>query len=104
VPKERAVPSAPTSTPARFADTTPPLAYDHSFPLQAVLELQRTVGQLTQSVITLTEDSREVRKKLDRLSHIIYAAGVVGTVFVGIAIWLLDKLASVATAYFSSHK
>jgi hypothetical protein len=105
VAKERQQPAAQASTtPTRFAETTPPIGYDHSFPLQTVLELQKSIGQMGQAIQTLTEDSKENRRKLDRLSHIIYAAGVVGTVLLGSAVWILDKLSAVALAYFSSHK
>ena len=93
-----------TTPPTRFADTTPPISYDHSFPLQTVLELQKSIGQMGQAILTLTEDSKENRKKLDRLSHIIYAAGVVGTVIGATMVWLLDKLSGVVVAYLSAHK
>ncbi len=66
--------------------------------------MQKNIGQMGQAILTLTEDSRENRKKLDRISQIIYAAGAVGTVIGGVAIWLLDKLSGVAVAYFSAHK
>lgn len=103
--KERAQSASPLAAPpTRFAETVPPISYDHSFPLQTVLELQKNVGQMLQAIQTLTEDSKETRKKLDRLSHIIYAAGVVGTILFGIGLWLLDKLSAAALAYFSSHK
>ena len=69
-----------------------------------LLELQRSVGQLTQSVSAFTEESRDSRKKLDRLSHTVYAAGTVGTVLLAIGVWFLDKLALAATACFSAHK
>ena len=87
-------------TPPRMPDTTPPSypSSDYSYILEIVMGMQRTLGQVEQAVKTLTEDSRENRKKIDRLSHIIYAAGVVGTIGVAILIFLANKLADVFIA------
>ncbi len=49
-------------------------ATEHSWTLQTVFELQKTVGQLTQAVSTLTEQQRGFSAKLDRISHQMYAA------------------------------
>jgi hypothetical protein len=38
------------------------------------MEMQKTVGQLTQAVNTLTDQQKEQAKKLDAISHKIYAA------------------------------
>jgi len=48
------------------------------------MELQKTVGQLTQAVNTLTDQQKEQAKKLDGISHKIYAAIVVLLVIGGI--------------------
>jgi len=39
-------------------------------------EMQKNVGQLTQAVVTLTEESKKSRSKLDGISHKVYAAQV----------------------------
>ncbi len=79
--------SRPDITTPRFPETTPPTTYpgsDYSFTLQTVMELQKTVGQLTQAVNTLTDQQKEQAKKLDGISHKIYAAIVVLLVIGGI--------------------
>jgi hypothetical protein len=62
------------------------------------MQMQKTLGQVEQAVKTLTEDFREERKKVNRLSHIIYAAGVVGGIGLAILIFLANKLADVFIA------
>lgn len=60
---------------------TPPSDYskgDYStFILPAILEMQKTLGQLTQAVTTLSEKSKDSGDKLDRISHKVFAAEVV---------------------------
>lgn len=89
------------TTPPRLAETTPPSYYtnDHSFTLQAIMEMQKTLGGLTQAVNTLTEESKKSRDKLDEISHNVFAAKkvmwVVGTILsflAGSAIFILNKI------------
>jgi hypothetical protein len=64
------------SNPEALPSTTP-FSYpgsEHSWTLQTVFELQKTVGQLTQAVTTLTEQQKGFSIKLDRISHQMYAA------------------------------
>ncbi len=60
--------------------------------------MQRTLGKVEQAVDTLTTESRETCKKVSRLSHIIYAAGVVGTIAVAMLIFMANKLADAIIA------
>ena len=60
--------------------------------------MNHQLGKLTEAVETLKSESKEHGKKLDRLSHIIYSAGVVGTVLLAIGVWLLNKIADVVIA------
>ncbi|PIU52594.1 MAG: hypothetical protein COS90_10630 [Deltaproteobacteria bacterium CG07_land_8_20_14_0_80_60_11] len=66
------------SVPTQSPQTTPQdyLLSDHSFTLQAMMEMQKVLGQLTQAVITLTEESKKNSTKLDEISHKVYAAQV----------------------------
>jgi len=50
---------------------------DHSFTLQAVMELQKVGGQLTERIDTLIKRVDEEGKTLSRISHQIYAAWAV---------------------------
>ncbi len=88
-------------TPPTFAETTPsryPMA-DYSFTLQAVMELQKTVGQLTERIDTLIKRVDQQGPKLSSISHQIYAAwavlvvlGILGGFFVNHLWALMAKL------------
>jgi hypothetical protein len=72
--------------PDKLPQTTPPQEYILSdktgFILQSVLEMQKNIGQLTQAVTTLTDESKKNNIKLDGISHKIYAAEVAGGLLV----------------------
>lgn len=72
-------PSTEASPPKKYIETTPPSypSYDPSHILQSVIEMQKSIGMLTQAVTTLTEESKKNSEKLDKISHKIYAAQVV---------------------------
>src|SRR5579863_3029315 len=66
--------------PQRMAETTPPEypSRDYAFPtLQAVIEMQKTLGQLGQAIHTLTEQVKDNDKKLDKIALVVYSAGAV---------------------------
>src|ERR1039458_253719 len=68
--------SGKQSTPEVLPSTNP-ISYpstEHNWTLQTVFELQKSVGQLTQAVSTLTDQQKEFSAKLDRISHQMYAA------------------------------
>jgi hypothetical protein len=67
------------TTPAQLPETTPQNypALDYSFTLQAIMEMQKTLGQLSQAVTTLTEESKKNSEKIGTISHQVYAAKVV---------------------------
>jgi hypothetical protein len=68
--------AGPPTTPQRFPETTPPTypGSDYSFILQGVFEIQKSMGKMEQAVQTLSDQQKEQGKKLDALSHKIYAA------------------------------
>jgi uncharacterized protein YoxC len=79
IEREKPSRSQRQSTPDILPSTNP-LSYpsaEHNWTLQTVFELQKTVGQLTQAVTTLTDQQKEFSKKLDRISHQMYAAIVI---------------------------
>ena len=86
---ERSVPSPEqlTSESGVISPTT-----DHSFLLQAILENQRTLGAVETAVDNLQSTVGEHSKKIDRISHIVYAAAAVLIVISGIATFVLDKI------------
>ncbi len=70
--------SSPDSAPSKLPQTTPQdyITSEHSFILQSVMEMQKALGQLTQAVTTLTEESKKSSTRLSEVSHKIYAAEV----------------------------
>ncbi len=85
--------SVPTQLPQTTPQAYPPS--DYSFTLQSIMEMQKTLGQLTQAVTTLTEESKKSSTKLDQISHKIYAAEVVGgllVLIIGGALLLFSRI------------
>ena len=82
------------SSPEPYPVTPPPgfRADDHSWMLQTIMELGKSTGQLTQAVNTLTEQSKEQGKKIDKISHRMYAATAVLTALGAILYFFLDKM------------
>ena len=68
------------------------------FMLQSVGDVRESIGALKQAVDTLTVQSREQAKKLDMLSHRMYAAGAVLAVLTAVLAWIMNNLAGVARA------
>ncbi|MYN67136.1 MAG: hypothetical protein F4X11_19230 [Acidobacteria bacterium] len=64
------------STPENYPIATPPglQAADHSWVLQTTMELQKSVGALTQAVATLAEQVKDQGVKLDAMRHEVTAA------------------------------
>ena len=99
------------STPENYPIATPPglQAADHSWVLQTTMELQKSVGALTQAVATLTEQVKDQGAKLDAMRHEVTAARAsiktAGWLLGGIAAviaWLLYRLPPVVTAVLES--
>jgi hypothetical protein len=91
------------SVPGKLPLTTPQerILPEHSFTLQSIIEIQKSIGQLTQAVTTLTEESRASRVKLDEISHKVYAAQVtikvVGGLLVVIGGWAIYMFSKIWT-------
>jgi hypothetical protein len=83
------------TTPSKFGETTPQTypGTDYSFTLQAVMEMQKAIGKLTQAVETLTEKTNKHEEKIDKISHRVYAAAAIVSVFAVVAGFILNKLA-----------
>ena len=65
--------------PREFPSTTPPLSHtvDHSFTLQSIMEVQKSIGKLTEAVESLKEESKGQRKELNILNRGLWVAGAV---------------------------
>lgn len=78
--------------PEEFPQTPPPQLTDWSWSLQMLMELQKTVGELSQRVDTLTKQSERHDRILNQISHRIYAVVVVLTIIGAVLLWLLNAV------------
>ena len=103
-PRERA--GSEQVPPTRYPETTP-VQYPGSgydFTLQAVIEMQRTLGEISQSVRDMSGKIEKHEAKLDRISHVIYAAAVVIAIAVSVGAWILNKGADVVIHKINSSQ
>ena len=86
------------TTPREFATTTPqsPML-DHSYTLQAVMEMHKTVGEQSANIQRLITDVHGQGDKIDALRHqaSFIKGGLAASVFfitviIGIASWILN--------------
>ena len=68
----------------------------HSFMLQSIMEMQRSIGAMESSINTMTESNREQCKKIDTLGkRFAWAAGAVITAL-AVGGYFIDKMWDVA--------
>jgi hypothetical protein len=60
--------------------------------MEAMMQMQQSIGELEATVNHLNAASEKHGTKLDRISHIIFAAGVVLTIVLAIGGFLLNKI------------
>lgn len=90
---------APARPPLPSATTPPPISgtpaiypgNSYDFTLQVVIEMQKSLGELTQAVKSLCEDQRELKKTVDYHGKVIYAALALGSVLGALFLWLLNR-------------
>jgi hypothetical protein len=70
----------------KYPNTTPPPlpSGDYSYTLEIVMQMQNTLGKLTEAVDGLKSKQAEQGSKLDRISHQIYATIVLLVLLGGI--------------------
>jgi len=94
---------APT-TPEAFPTTSPQPSGDYTYTLEVVMGMQKTLGELTQAVRTLTDQVKEHSTKLEGACRDIHAAkialGVIGVIVLSAAS-VLGFIAKAAIDYFS---
>lgn len=97
-------------TPGAEPSVTPPFSgsHDHSFTLQAIMELQKSNGQVSADIKTLTASidklSGKVEKIEDKVSavtHKLYAAGVVLAILLVVGGWIINKAWDMAAGHIS---
>jgi hypothetical protein len=90
----------PPSRDRRVAAPPPPRQVPPEYPevigaahlVESMMQIQQAIGELKSDVRHLTAASDKQSKKLDRISHIIFAAGVVMTIILAIGGFALNKM------------
>jgi hypothetical protein len=97
VPKKQE--DRPSSVPTSFPDTTPSLPTgDYSYVLEIVMNMQLSMGKLTEAIETLKTQSSNHDKKLDDIGKDVHAAKttfkVVGAILAAVLAftgWLISQ-------------
>jgi hypothetical protein len=87
--------TARETTPKRFPEVTPDAyvqAVGAGHLVESMMQMQHSIGELKATVNHLNTASDKQSTKLDRISHIIFAAGVVLTIILGIGGFFLNKI------------
>ena len=99
--------------PPHLPDSRPPIYqnHDHSFTLQTVMEMQKSVGQLTEAVCALRssidKQSNRMEKLEDKLSdvtHKLYAAGVILVALLAFGGFIVDKAWDLMVDQIKTHQ
>lgn len=83
------------TTPKQFPEVVPPSYADtvgNGWVVESMMQMQQAVGELKATTHHLTSASDKSSSKLDRISHVIFAAGVVLAIILAIGGFLLDKI------------
>lgn len=91
--------------PAQFASVTPPQTpmMDHSFTLQAIMDLKGSVSSLATSVERLIADVKTQGEKMDIVRHqISFVRGIMWVI--GALVTLVTVGLSAAAFYFKFHR
>lgn len=110
-----------TKTPSKARESTPPETvasstppaysghHDHSFTLQAVMEMQKSIGSLESTVATLVSkldankaSMDELKKKVGTVEKVIYASGVVLILALSLGGWMLNTAKDFAMTYYKA--
>lgn len=101
--------STPQATPAGTPSPTERGQHGHDFTLQAVMEMQKSIGGLESSVKVLGEkfdkqsDSvSDLKKKIGHVEKVMYAAGVILICTLAIGGWLLNSAKDFAMTYYKA--
>lgn len=102
--RERSKPEAQATQPSEFAVTSPQPSGDYTYTLEVVMGMQKTLGELTQAVRSLTEQVKDQGVKVDASCKDIHAAKVVVGVLAALEVAASTVFGFVAKAvidYFS---
>jgi hypothetical protein len=90
------------TNPIRFPETTPAHTRDDSFTLQAVMEMQKTLGKLDHAVTLLVASEADTKAKIGRIEKVFYAAGVVLLICLSLGGWMLTAAKDFAMTYYKA--
>lgn len=83
---------------------------DFNLLVKAVFEIQKSMGEQMHAIETLSanaqqqhQDFEEMGRLVNKISHTVYASGVLLTVLGGIAAWLINKIWTVLLPYLQAH-
>ena len=81
-------------TPKSFPEVTPSYqqAVGAGYLTESIMQMQATLGELKSDVKHLTAASDKQSGKLDKISHIIFAAGAILALVITVAGFLLNKI------------
>lgn len=98
-------------TPTRYAEGPPPAQENGALPLMAVMEIQRTLGSLTQAVEHLKEAHRqtdakvnEVAQKVHTAQTIVWVVGAGLMAIIGLAGWVISNALQVLPDLINAPK
>jgi hypothetical protein len=83
------------TAPQSFPEIPPPAyaqAVGATYLVESIMQMQQTIGELKSTVTHLKEASDKQTVKLDRISHIIFASGVVLAIILGIGGFFMNKI------------
>lgn len=87
--------SGQETTPKQFPEVPPP-AYAETVGalhlVESMMQMQQSIGELKSDVGHLKSTSDKQSKKLDRISHVIFATGVVLAIGVAVCGFILNKI------------
>lgn len=75
---------------------------DQDFAVSILMEMQKSIGKMEHSVESLCESEKETRAKIGRIEKVIYAAGVVMIIAIGIGGWTVNAAKDFAMEYFKT--
>jgi hypothetical protein len=80
--------------PSKFAEGPPSYAdtVSSAWLIESLMQMQQAVGELKSDVKHLSAASEKQSRKLDRISHIIFAAGVVLVILLSVGGFFLNKI------------
>jgi hypothetical protein len=88
-----------TEVPNNFANVPPPPMLDHSFTLQAIMEMQRSIGQQTEainnlgnSINTLSSRTKSVEDETSKINTRLAIAASILAILLVVGGFIIDKV------------